>query len=69
MEEQQVTVKTVLLGGISGTVTIDTTGETASFLNPGQLPLIANVTKAIADIQRLSAGNPPKEAVVAILKR
>lgn len=69
MEEQKVTVKTVLLGGISGTVTIDATGEVADFINPGQLPLLANVTKAVADIQRLNAGNPPKQAIVAILKR
>lgn len=68
MKEEQVTVITVVGGGISGTAQIDATGEVADFVNPGNLPVVPNVTKNLAYVQRLPVGLPPISKAVIILK-
>lgn len=66
MEEQQVTIRTVLLNGLTGTAEINATSEVAVFINPEEIEVIPDVTQTLAEIQRI--GTPPVQTIVIILK-
>lgn len=69
MEEKEVTIVTVQDNGQAGTATIISTGENVDFVNPGRAVPVNPTETAIAQILRITRGNPPKDDIIAVLIR
>ena len=67
MEEKQVLIQSVQDNGFGGTATIVETSELVDFVNPGKGVPVNPTDTAIAQILRITKGNPPKDQIIAVL--
>ena len=67
MEEKELIIQTVQDQGFGGTATIVETSEVIDFVNPGKQISVAPLEHAIAQILRITKGNPPKEQIIGVL--